>query len=85
LRDEAALCTRRRAPLGHRRAVIAAIIDAAEARGYAEMRLDSLPSMTAAIALYRHFGFSEIPAYCFNPVPSTLYLARRLGRESQAR
>jgi ribosomal protein S18 acetylase RimI-like enzyme len=43
------------------------------------MRLDSLPSMTAAIALYRRFGFAEIPAYCFNPVPGTLYLARRLA------
>lgn len=60
-------------------ALIAAIIAAAEARGYSEMRLDSLPSMTAAVALYRRFGFAEIPAYCFNPVASTLYLARRLG------
>ncbi len=60
-------------------ALIAAIIAAAEARGYSEMRLDSLPSMTAAVALYRRFGFAEIPAYCFNPVAGTLYLARRLG------
>jgi ribosomal protein S18 acetylase RimI-like enzyme len=60
-------------------ALIAAIIAAAEARGYGEMRLDSLPSMTAAVALYRRFGFAEIPAYCFNPVAGTLYLARRLG------
>lgn len=59
-------------------ALIVGIIAAAEARGYAEMRLDSLPSMAAALALYRRFGFAEIPAYCFNPVPGTLYLARRL-------
>ena len=71
--------------LGVGRALVAAIIAAAEARGYAEMRLDSLPSMTAALALYRRFGFAEIPAYCFNPVPGTLYLARRLGSGRSAR
>ena len=64
--------------LGVGRALVAAIIAAAEARGYAEMRLDSLPSMQAALALYRSFGFGPIAAYCFNPVPGTVYLARRL-------
>jgi ribosomal protein S18 acetylase RimI-like enzyme len=64
--------------LGVGRALVAAIIAAAEARGYAELRLDSLPSMHAALALYRRFGFSPIEAYCFNPVPGTVYLARRL-------
>jgi ribosomal protein S18 acetylase RimI-like enzyme len=68
----------RRLGVGNR--LVAAIIAAAEERGYAEMRLDSLPSMTAAIALYRRFGFAEIPAYCYNPVPGTLYLGRRLGQ-----
>jgi ribosomal protein S18 acetylase RimI-like enzyme len=63
-------------------ALVAAIIAAAEARGYAEMRLDSLPSMIAATALYRRFGFVEIAAYCFNPVPGTLYLAKRLATAS---
>jgi ribosomal protein S18 acetylase RimI-like enzyme len=65
--------------LGVGRALVAAIIAAAEARGYAEMRLDSLPSMQAALALYQRFGFTATPAYCFNPVPGTLYLARRLA------
>jgi len=64
--------------LGAGRALVAAIIAAAETRGYREMRLDSLPSMQAAIALYRRFGFVEIPAYCYNPVAGTIYLARRL-------
>jgi len=59
-------------------ALVAAIIAAAERRGYAEMRLDTLPAMSAARTLYRRFGFAAIPAYCFNPVPGTLYLARRL-------
>jgi len=65
--------------LGVGAALVAAIIAAAEARGYAEMRLDTLPSMTAARALYRRFGFAEIAPYCFNPVRGTLYLARRLA------
>jgi putative acetyltransferase len=56
-----------------------AIIAAAEQRRYVEMRLDSLPGMDEAVALYRRFGFAEIRAYCYNPVPGTLYLARTLG------
>jgi ribosomal protein S18 acetylase RimI-like enzyme len=64
--------------LGVGQALVAAVIAAAEARGYAEMRLDSMPTMTKAIELYRRFGFVEIPAYCYNPVPGTIYLAKRL-------
>jgi ribosomal protein S18 acetylase RimI-like enzyme len=73
-------------PAGRRfgvgRRLVAAIIAVAEQRGYAEMRLDSLPGMVEAIALYRRCGFAEIPAYCYNPVPGTLYLARPLGLSS---
>jgi ribosomal protein S18 acetylase RimI-like enzyme len=68
----------RRLGVGNR--LVAAIIAAAEERGYAEMRLDSLPSMTAAVALYRRFGFAEIPPYCYNPIPGTVYLGRRLAQ-----
>lgn len=65
--------------LGVGRALVAAIIASAEACGYVEMRLDSLPSMHAARALYRSFGFGPIAPYCFNPMPGTVYLARRLA------
>ena len=65
--------------LGLGEALVVAIIAAAEVLGYREMRLDSLPSMSAAMALYRRLGFFEIPAYRYNPVPGTVYLARRLG------
>jgi putative acetyltransferase len=38
------------------------------------MRLDSLPSMTAALGLYRSLGFREIPPYNDNPVDGAVFL-----------
>jgi ribosomal protein S18 acetylase RimI-like enzyme len=66
--------------LGIGRALVAAIIRSAEELGYTEMKLDTLPSMPEAFALYQRFGFSEIPAYYHNPVPGTVYLGRKLSR-----
>jgi ribosomal protein S18 acetylase RimI-like enzyme len=43
------------------------------------MKLDTLPTMPEALALYRRFGFAEIAAYYHNPVPGTVYLAKRLA------
>jgi ribosomal protein S18 acetylase RimI-like enzyme len=64
--------------LGVGRALVAAVIAAGQQLGYAEMKLDTLPSMSAAIALYKKFGFTEIPAYYPTPIAGTLYFRRGL-------
>jgi len=64
--------------LGLGRALARAIIEVATQTGYEEMRLDTLSTMDAALALYRSEGFSEIPAYYETPVADTVFMSRRL-------
>jgi ribosomal protein S18 acetylase RimI-like enzyme len=50
------------------------VVGEARAAGYERIRLDTLPSMRAALGLYIGMGFREIPAYRHNPVAGTRFL-----------
>jgi ribosomal protein S18 acetylase RimI-like enzyme len=64
-----------------RRLAQAAIRFAREAR-YRAMRLDTLPSMTTAHALYRSLGFQRVLPYRPNPVPGATFMELAL-RDAQ--
>lgn len=61
------------------RGLVMTLLIEAEKAGYQRMRLDSIPSMEAAQALYRSIGFYEIPDYRNNPNPGTRYYEISFG------
>lgn len=51
-----------------------AIIAEAKKIGYFHMRLDTVPAMARARALYAVLGFKEIPPYRYNPIRGTAFM-----------
>jgi len=68
--------------LGLGRMLTQELIRQAREVGYRRMRLDTLPTMPAALALYRQLGFREILPYGDNPLEGTLFLELQLDRSA---
>ena len=68
--------------LGLGRRLVDAVVAEAERIGYREMRLDTLPTMARALALYRKTGFRPVPPYYETPVADTLFMSRSLAGRS---
>jgi ribosomal protein S18 acetylase RimI-like enzyme len=60
------------------RALAEHALAAAARLGYERVCLDTLPSMTSAVALYRALGFVAVEPYRDNPVPGALFFERPL-------
>ena len=59
--------------------LVEAVVLAARQAGYSELRLDTLPSMASAQALYHRLGFVEIPPYNTTHLPGTRFYSLKLA------
>jgi len=64
--------------IGLGRTLAEVVIDEARAIGYRTLKLDTLPRMREAQALYGELGFRETAPYNANPVAGTRFLALAL-------
>jgi GNAT superfamily N-acetyltransferase len=75
----------RKRGLGIGKLLVERVIAQAIAIGYLQLRLDTIPGMDKAQALYRAAGFKEIPPYRYNPNKGTLFFELQLGDSSEER
>jgi ribosomal protein S18 acetylase RimI-like enzyme len=61
------------------KALVTEILRIAKERGYGEVKLDTLPEMTPAIALYKSVGFIAIPPYGSHAYPGLVCLGKKLN------
>jgi ribosomal protein S18 acetylase RimI-like enzyme len=61
------------------RALVYQLVLDARAIGYEQMYLDTIETMTEAMALYRSVGFEECAPYSYHPVPGTKCFSLSLG------
>lgn len=66
------------------KALAETVVAAARQSGDRALRLDTLASMAAAVAIYRAMGFREIEPYTLNPVPGALFLELSLSATGSA-
>lgn len=64
--------------MGLGRALVEVVLDAATRLGFRELRLDTLPDMADAQALYARMGFVRIAPYYDTPIAGTVFMARAL-------
>jgi ribosomal protein S18 acetylase RimI-like enzyme len=61
-----------------------ALLDRARELGYERVRVDTLPTMSAAIQFYQALGFTPIPAYWPHPVPGAYFFEYRVRKSVPA-
>ncbi len=59
-------------------ALVQSLLQEAQSLGYTTMKLDTLERLQAAINLYLKFGFETVTAYYDNPLPSVVYMQKKL-------
>ncbi|HEX6310636.1 MAG TPA: GNAT family N-acetyltransferase [Acidimicrobiia bacterium] len=65
------------------RALVERVVAEARALGYRTLKLDTLPSMKAAQALYASLGFVDTAAYNANPVAGVRFMALDLAQPAR--
>ena len=63
---------------GLARRLIARLCDEARRLNYSELRLDTLPKMGEAQALYESYGFVDIEPYYETPIAGTRFMSRKI-------